>query len=107
MNGWASDLHVREEPEETKQVIDGLLSATDFLFTFCDGKFTDRDLNDDGNAFASQYYGDDGLFPADYETHFGDLMYVTSETKHDFAKFAAMLDQRRASGIFTQSQIGQ
>jgi len=103
-NGWASDLHLREEPKETQQVIDGVLSATEFLFTVCDGKFSDRDLNDEGNAFASRYYGDDGLFPADYEAHFGELMYLASEADHDYSKFAEMVDQRRASGILTQSQ---
>lgn len=97
--GWAGELHTEEEPEAVTHVVDGRSSATEFFFKFCDGKFTDEDLNDEGNSFASKYYGDNGLYLEDYAEHFGDQMYVAPEAAHDFAKFSAMLDSRLASGV--------
>ena len=96
--GWAGEFHAEEEPEAVQQVVAGQLSATQFLFRYCDGKFTDEDLNEEGNSFASKYYGDDGLYLEDYAANFGDQMYVSPESAHDFARFSAMLDERLASG---------
>lgn len=104
LQGWASDFHLEEWPEAVKAVTQGLLSGTDFLFKYCDGKFTDEDLNESGNAFASQYYDDDGLYLEDYANHFGEQMYVTSEDAHDFKKFSTVLDTRLKSGILTTKQ---
>ena len=80
------------------------MSATDFLFKYCDGKFNDEDLNEEGNAFAAKYYGEDGLYLGDYEEAFAELLYVAPEEAHDYAKFAAMIDARHKSGILTKSQ---
>lgn len=97
--GWAGELHTEDEPNAVTRVVQGHESATEFLFKYCDGKFTDEDLNDEGNAFASRYYGENGLYLNDYAEHFGDQMYVAAEDAHDFAKFSAMLDSRLASGV--------
>ena len=102
--GWAGELHTEDEPEAVAQVIDGRLPATEFLFKYCDGKFTDEDLNDEGNSFARAYYGDDGLFLEDYVENFGSQMYIAPEAAHDFARFSAMLESRIASGVLTKSK---
>jgi len=102
MKGWAGQFHLEEEPEAVKAVVDGSLSATEFLIKYCDEKFTDEDLNEDGNAFASQYYGENGLYLGDYAEHFGELMYESSENQHDFELFASILDQRYSSGVLTE-----
>jgi hypothetical protein len=104
-NGWAGQIHMDEEPDAVAEVILGSMSGTDFLFKFCDGKFIDEDLNDEGNAFAAQYFGDDGLYLDDYAEVFGDLMYVAPESAHDYERFAAMLHARRTGGILTKSQL--
>lgn len=105
IKGWAGPLHMEEEPHAVQQVISGSMSATSFLFQHCDGKLVDEMLTDEGNAFAEQYYGDDGLYLDDYATHFGDLMYVSSESEHDFAKFSAILEARLSSGVLTKTQL--
>ncbi|MEM7609943.1 MAG: hypothetical protein AAF411_31740, partial [Myxococcota bacterium] len=64
--GWASALHVERAPADVEAVIGGTMTGTDFLFRYCDGKLTDEDLNDEGNAFAAVYYGRDGLYLRDY-----------------------------------------
>lgn len=100
--GWAGEIHLTEEPVETQRVIDGTLPATDFLFKYCDGKLTSEELNEAGNAFAREYYGDDGLYLDDYAENFGELMYSAPEQEHDFATFVAVLAQRNQSGVLTK-----
>jgi hypothetical protein len=102
--GWAGKLHTDEEPDAVTEVRRGEMSGTDFLFKYCDGKFTDEDLNDLGNDFAAQYYGDDGLYLDDYIESFEDLMYLEPESAHDYIKFAAVLEARLSSGILKKSQ---
>ena len=104
IRGWAGDLHTEEEPDAVKAVIAGALPATEFLFKYCDGKFTDEDLNDKGNSFATKYYGDVGLYLDDYAEAFGELMYVSPENAHDFVKFSSMLEARLSSGVLTKTR---
>lgn len=91
--GWAGELHTGDNPEDVERVLHGELTATDFLFTWCDGKFTDEDLNAEGNAFMRHYY-ERGTYLHDYEARFGDQMYVAGEDGHDFAEFSEMVEAR-------------
>lgn len=102
--GWSGKLHQDEEPEEVAGVINGSLSATEFLFKYCDGKLTDEDFNREGNTFAEKYYGNDGYYLEDYAKHFGSNMYVAPENEHDFNKFSVILENRFKSGILCKSQ---
>jgi len=92
--GFAGHFIREEVPEGASRVVSGELSATTFFMEFCDGKLVDDMLNNEGNAFASYYYGDDGAYLGDYADQFADLMYVAPESQHDFAKFTAMVDGR-------------
>jgi len=105
VKGWAGELHLEEEPEDTQRVIDGTLSATEFFFKYCDGKLTEQDFNDEGHAFAKKYYGEDGLYLDDYGEDFAELMYVAPENEHDFQKFSSILESRLNSGILTSDQL--
>jgi len=99
--GWVGDIHTEEYPDAVAAVIDGTMSGTDFLFKYCDEKLTDEDFNTEGNAIAEQYYGESGLYLSDYAVHFADLMYAAPESKHDFNKYAKMIEERLASGKLT------
>lgn len=99
--GWAGRRHIQRAPNETRAVIDGKMTATEFFFRFCAGKLTHRDLSPEGNAFASQYYGDDGLYPTDYPREFIELVYVAPEEAHDFDKLDQLITRRRKSGVLT------
>jgi len=94
LKGWAGDLHLTESKEDVQKVRRGEMTGTAFLFRNCDGKFTDEDLNEDGNAFVAVYYGKDGPYLSDYATAFSDLMYVASEEEHDFKKFSQFVERR-------------
>ena len=96
--GWAGELHTDDEPEAVAAVVNGDMPGTDFLFRYCDGKFTDEDLNDHGNAVTSKYYGANGHYLGDYAACFGDQMYVAAESAHDFALFTEMVEERVQSG---------
>lgn len=104
IKGWAGELHTDEEPEALAEVIRGDLSATEYFFRNCDGKFTDEDLTEEGNLFVEQYYGKDGLYLQDYAEHFKDQMYVAPESAHDFVRFCAMIDARFESGVLLETQ---
>ncbi len=105
IQGWAGDIHLEEEPEDTRRVIDGSLSATEFFFRYCDGKLTNEDFNDEGNRFAESYYGDDGLYLADYAELFERLMYVSDEKNHDFELLAERMESRRLSRVLENSHV--
>lgn len=94
LKGWAGELHTEESPEDLERLLRGEMSATEYFFTYCDGKFTDEDLTAEGNAFVGVYYGDHGAYLTDYEANFGRQMYVASEAEHDVAKFSAMVERR-------------
>ena len=99
----AGELHAEEEPAAVAAVVKGEISATEFFFKYCDGKFTDEDLNEAGNAFAKQYYGEDGLYLSDYAESFGNFMYLKPENGHDFAKFSSMMQARFEDGPLTKN----
>ncbi|EBS2737835.1 Uncharacterised protein [Salmonella enterica] len=91
IRGWASELHMEYEPEAVAGVISGTLSATEFLFEYCDGKFTDEDLTDAGNMFTEKHYND---YLNDYVEYIGDLAYLVPESAHDFEQLSEILDAR-------------
>ncbi len=107
IKGWAGELHTSDEPELVKKVVNSEVSATKFFFDQCDGKLTDEDFNDEGNSFASQYYGDNGLYFDDYSNLFFDLMYEKPESDHDFSQLSEILEQRYASSTLTKQQLKQ
>lgn len=89
--GFVGEIYQEEVYQaDVEKVISGELSGADFLLHWCDGKLTDEEFDDRGNAFAEQYYED---YLDDYEDLFPDLVYVAPETEHDFRKLSEMLDQ--------------
>ncbi|MEM8852115.1 MAG: hypothetical protein AAGD34_00355 [Pseudomonadota bacterium] len=99
LRGWAGEELLEGFADEIEAVKAGTMTGTDFLLRCCDGKLTEIDLNDEGNAFAQAYYADQDLYLVDYQDQFGDLVYVAPESAHDFKAFSEMLDKRLASGI--------
>lgn len=92
---FAGEIHRTDSRRQIDAVIAGELTATEFFFSFCDGKFTDDDLNSEGNAFAETYFGGGDYFD-DYAALFTDEVYEIGEEGHDFQRLAELLDQRYA-----------
>lgn len=57
LNGLGGPLHVDECPEDVAAAREREQTPGALFRQFCDWKFTDEDLNDEGNAFAAEYYG--------------------------------------------------
>jgi hypothetical protein len=91
--GWAGEPHNENSKRDLERLLRGELSGTEYLFTWCDGKFTERNLNAEGNAFMRYYYKS-GTYLQDYEERFGDKLYVAGEDQHDFAEFSEMVEAR-------------
>jgi len=90
--------------ENSAAAVQGLRSRSvvpgAFFMNECDGKLTDEDLNEQGNAFASQYYvSETGQYFADYEATLGGILptlYHVVDSWDNFDKVAPVLDRRFA-----------
>jgi len=93
------DVHAKVQIAELKA---RRTTGCDVLFDRCDGKLTDDDFNELGNAFAGAYY--EKYFTRDYErlfkNDFGktghdiDDFCAVPDTQENFDRLAALLDQR-------------
>ncbi|HST59837.1 MAG TPA: hypothetical protein VLK84_14130 [Longimicrobium sp.] len=94
IKGWAGEVHREDSADDLDRMLRGELSATDYFFMWCDGKFTDEDLNAEGNAFMRACYH---ACVSDYEREFAREMYVVDEAAHDFNRFSEMMETRYRS----------
>ena len=68
LEGMVGELHVEDFPESLEQLRNRELPPGAWLIKACDEKFTEEELNDEGNAFALEYYYADGAqYLTDYE----------------------------------------
>jgi len=102
IKGWRGDIHSGDSQQYVDAVISGEMNATEYFLQHCDGKLTNEDFTVEGNQFAEQYYGDNGRYLDDYVSLFGDKMYVSSETEHDFKMFSNLIEKRYQSGKLTK-----
>jgi len=94
INDLAGELHREEWPEEIEAVKKKELSGAEFLIRNCDGKFTDEDLNETGNDFATEFYEneyfDKYLEVADPEDKY-ETIYHIPDSPEIFDKVTAMI----------------
>ena len=98
LTGLAGQIHTEEFPEDVKKLRSRSVTPGQFLLEACDGKFTDEDLNDEGNAFAQEYFDfERGAYINDY----GRLLvkglpsqYHVQDTWANFDKLRPVLDKR-------------
>src|SRR3977135_3504612 len=55
LSGLAGPIHIEDLPEDIPKLKGRVLTPGQFFLDDCDGKFTDEDLTDEGNAFAAHY----------------------------------------------------
>jgi hypothetical protein len=69
-----------------------------FFVEQCDGKFTDEDLNDEGNAFTQAYFDPEkGLYLKDYDALLCEGLetaYHVPDTWENFERLRPRLDRR-------------
>ncbi|HEV7692516.1 MAG TPA: hypothetical protein VGO52_16890 [Hyphomonadaceae bacterium] len=98
LEGLAGELHVEDFPEDHERVRLRQETPATLFIRICDEKFTDEDLNEEGNAFAADFYGADGQYtrgPDGYlEIYSGlfpdvDTLYHVPDTWETYEKVAA------------------
>jgi hypothetical protein len=101
LNGLAGILHAEEIPEGQEQVRKREKTPGKLFIALCDEKFTDEDLNAEGNAFAEVYYaGADGLksdgYLLDYSIAFPEATspYHVPDSWASFDRIAPLITSR-------------
>jgi hypothetical protein len=71
--GLAGEYHTIDSTDELARLQRREVTPVQWFMQACDEKFTDEDLNDEGNSFAASYYGDaeglhttEGSYLSDY-----------------------------------------
>lgn len=100
LSGFAGDIYTSGFPNEIPRLLSRLVTPGLFFLESCDGKFTDDDLNEEGNEFAQAYFDfQKGKYIADYESTLGvglaDLYHVR-DTWENFDRPKPVLDLRYA-----------
>jgi hypothetical protein len=100
--GLEGELHREDAPDAIEAVRQRRMTGREFLFQQCDGRLTDDDFSDDGNAFARAYYDSEdeewGYMP-DYATLFdgqGATLYHVADSWENFDRLAPIIDRRLA-----------
>jgi hypothetical protein len=98
LSGLAGSIHVKDFPDDLQKLQKRSVTPGEFFYESCDGKFTNEDLNDEGNRYAQHYYDlEQGLYFKDYEAVLGgDVsdLYEVADTWANFDKLRPMLDHR-------------
>ena len=96
--GLAGELHVDDFTEDLETLRRREITPGAFLLRCCDGKFTDEDLNEEGNAFTVAYFQfETGQYLADYERTLAAKLpttYHVEDTWENFDRLRPILDQR-------------
>jgi len=75
-----NNLHSEELKKSHKDQIESLkkreITGADFVIDFLDGKFSEEDLNDFGNAFARDYYVDETDFADQFSSFATDYINI-------------------------------
>jgi hypothetical protein len=92
------ELHTEEFPDELSKLRNRQVTPGEYFIKACDEKFTDEDLNDEGNAFALAYFElDEGAYVKDYEETLAENLpstYHVLDTWDNFDKLKPIIDQR-------------
>ena len=74
----------------------GEITGGDFIYSYCDGKLTNEDLNDNANKFAQEYYEDD-VYMSDYAEALGadvPTLYHVEDNLENALIIEDILDKR-------------
>jgi hypothetical protein len=98
LSGLAGNMHLSEFPEDLEKLRVRSITPGLFFLDLCDGKFTDDDLNEEGNAFAQAYFDfDHGLYLSDYDHVLSrglPSQYHVADTWDNYEKLRPVLDKR-------------
>ncbi len=99
INDMAGELHLEGARESIKKVKNQEMTGSEFLLKECDGKFTNEDLNEEGNSFAQHYFNDGdgyGKYIKDYQEALSSglpSMYHVEDSWENFSMLKPFLDK--------------
>ena len=100
LSGLGGSIHTEECPEDLACLRNRDLTPGAFFLKYCDGKFTDEDLNDEGNEFTAQYFDfETGDYANDYSSILGDdveSIYHVQDSWDTLELLRPLLDKRLA-----------
>jgi len=98
LSGLVGELHIEDFPDDVPKLSGRRATPGAFFLEACDGKFTDEDLNDEGNAFAQDYFDfKKGRYISDYEAALGEGLpdlYHVKDSWENFDRLKPVLDRR-------------
>jgi hypothetical protein len=104
LSGLAGESHTVDFPDDLPRLASRTMTPGEFFLSSCDGKFTDENLDEEGNAFAAKYFDfSTGQYLADYSAALGkrapdgpNSLYYVADTWNNFDKLKPILDRRLA-----------
>jgi len=100
LQGMVGEIHEVEFPENLQRLRDREITPGRWIIEACDEKFTQEELNEEGNAFAMDYYYATGaLYLADYEQTLCaglETTYHVPDTWESFDKINPVIRERLA-----------
>jgi len=101
LHGLAGELHTDDLADDLALLQARELTPGQWLLRACDGKFTDEDLNDDGNAFTAAYFeAEDMPYVSDYQDALSgerDSIYRVPDTWASYDTLAPFIAARYAA----------
>ena len=100
LSDLAGEIHTEEMPADIERLKSRSNTPRTLFLQMCDGKFTDDDLNEEGNAFAQAYYiSETNVYYSDYERTLGvglPGLYYVKDSWETFGTLKPVLDKRFA-----------
>lgn len=98
LNGIGGKLHIEDFADGLEQLRSRQVTPGEWFASICDGKFTDEDLNEEGNAFTAFYYSPEPApYLADYEDTLGRglvSLYHVPDTWPSFDRLSLVISKR-------------
>ena len=100
LRGLVGSIHTDDFSEMLERLRQRQMTPGAWFMAACDEKFTDEDLNDEGNMFAQAYFADPngglGTYLDDYTVTFSEVSetYAVPDTWESFERLKPILDRR-------------
>ncbi len=96
LNGLAGEYHTVDSAKELAKLRSREITPGAWFMRTCDEKFTNEDLNEEGNRFAIAYYDSGGSYTSDYCDAFPDVPspYHVEDSWVSFDALAPIIAER-------------
>lgn len=88
LSDLGGEIHTVDLEAELSRLKQRMITPGEYLFSNCDGKLTNEDLNETGNTFAAWYFK--SQYPNDYGLAFGDALPSLYHVKDSWDTYGAL-----------------